>query len=319
MAGSSNKKISVIIVTAGRDNYLKLCLDSLKAQSCVIYEHVVVDNSLNFNFIKEIKQHYPFIKSYSSKENLFYCQALNIGIKMSNGEFILCLNDDVILEQKYIEEAIKVFDINMNIGMVSGKVLRIDKKTIDTAGMFLSIFRTVKERGYGVKDTGQYEKEEYIFGVNGAVAFYRKQMLEEIKIGSDYFDPDYHIFYEDLDIAWRAQNFGWKAYYAPKAIAYHIRGATVRVNYGIDKPYARRYLSNELHLDLIKNRYLTLIKNESVISFLLHLPLILFYDILAWGYVLFLCPGLIIKFFLNLKYLSDAFNKRRLIKEAQLK
>lgn len=311
----SNRLVSIIVVTCGINDYPKFCLDSIKEQIHSNFEIIVIDNSLNKNFHRELKQCYPDIKLYFSSRNLFYCEALNLGIQISRGDFILCLNDDVVLDKSFIQEALKGFSIDKRIGIVSGKILRFDKKIIDSTGLFLSIWRTAKERGYGLKDKGQYEKEGYIFGVNGAVAFYRRKMLENVKLDSDYFDTDYHIFYEDLDIAWRAQNLGWRAYYVPCAIAYHHRGATVRANHGIDKPYARRYLSDVLHLNLINNRYFTLIKNESCLDFLLHLPFILFYDFLVLSYILFFRPHLIKKFFSNIKCLRSALKKRRLIKK----
>jgi GT2 family glycosyltransferase len=95
-------------------------------------------------------------------------------------------------------------------------------------------------------------------------------MLEEIKEEGEYFDSEFHIFYEDLDIAWRAKRSGWKGYYVPGAIAYHLRGGSVRGKSGIDKPFVRRYLNNQLQAGLIKNRYLAIIKNGSVCGFLLH-------------------------------------------------
>lgn len=318
MEDTSNKIVTVIAVTAGLKNYLGSCLGSLKKQTYSNLEIIVIDNSLNPNFSREIKECHPNIKLYSSPKNLFYCAALNKGIEMSKGDFILCLNDDVILERGFIAEALKGFSIDERIGMVSGKVLRSDGKTIDSTGLFLSIWRTAKERGYGLRDIGSYARKKYIFGVNGAVAFYSRRMLEDIKIDTDYFDTDYRIFYEDLDIAWMAQNSGWKAYYIPEAIAYHTRGATVRESLGIGKPYARKYLSSDLHSGLIKNRYLTLIKNEPYLDFLLHLPFILSYDILVWIYILFFRPNLIPSFFLDLKYLKPAFKKRRLAKKAGL-
>lgn len=309
----SNRLVSIVIVTTGVRDYLWPCLNSLRKQTYLNLENIVIDNSLNPNLSRKINEQYPAIKLYSNPRNLFYCAALNKGIQMSKGDFILCLNDDVILDGRFVEEALKGFNIDERIGMVSGKILRSDKKTLDSTGLFLSIWRTARERGYGLKDKGEYEQGGYIFGVNGAVAFYRREMLEESKINLDYFDIDYHIFYEDLDIAWRATNFGWKAYYVPKAVAYHVRGATVREGGGIDKPYARRYLSNELNSDLLKNRYLTIIKNESLLSFLLHLPFILLYDALAWGYISFFKPSLIKIFLLNRKYFKSAFQKRKLI------
>lgn len=313
METKSNKIVSAIVVTCGINNYLKSCLDSIKEQTYSAFEIIVIDNSLNWNFNQVITGSYPYIKSYLSPKNLFYCEALNKGIKISKGDFTLCLNEDVILDKRFIEEALKGFFLDTKVGMVSGKILRSDRRTIDSTGLFLSFYRTAKERGYGFKDRGQFEKEGYIFGVNGAVAFYRRDMLEDIKINSDYFDTDYRIFYEDLDIAWRGRNFGWKAYYIPQAIAYHVRGATFRPDSGINKPFARRYLNNELQNDLIKNRYLTMIKNESGLDFLLHLPSVALYDFITWVYVLLFRPKVIKIFFLNLKYLKDALKKRRLI------
>ncbi len=310
MVEMSNKLVSIVIVTCGIKNYLWPLLDSIKKQTYSDIEIIVIDNSLNSNLSREINECYPGIKLYSSPMNLFYCEALNIGIKMSRGDFILCLNDDVILDKRFIEKALEGFMVDKRVGMVSGKILRFDKITIDSTGLFLSLWRTARERGYSSKDIGQFEEEEYIFGVNGAVAFYRRQMLEGIKIDTDYFDRDYHFFYEDLDIAWRAQRFGWKGYYIPEAVAYHVRGGTARSVSGINKPYARRYLNTNLEIDLLKNRYLTIIKNESYLDFFLHLPAIAAYDFIVWAYILLFRLDIFKIFLLNLIYLKKALKKR---------
>jgi GT2 family glycosyltransferase len=312
MQEASNKIVSVIIVTAGVGNYINLCLDSIQKQTYPLLEVIVTDNSCNTIFRQKILNSYPQIKLYSNPKNLFYCQALNKGIKISKGDFVLCLNDDIILDKKFIEEALRGFYYNAKVGMVSGKILREGGKTIDSTGLFLSFWRTAKERGYGSSDKGQFQEEGYIFGVNGAAAFYRKEMLEGIKENEDYFDSDFFIFYEDLDIAWRAQRSGWQGYYVPAAIAYHIRGATVRANSGIDRPYARRFLSDSLEADLIKNRYLTIIKNESILNFLLHLPGMVLYDFIIWIYILFFRPRVAKIFFSHLKMLKFKAGKIKL-------
>ncbi len=289
----SNVFVSVIIVTTGRKDYLEPCMESLKKQA---------DSDMEVNII------------YTLPEKLSFCQALNKGIAKSKADYVLCLNDDVVLDKKFIHEALAGFNKDRKIGMVSGKILRRDGVIIDSTGLFLTPWRTAKERGYGAKDIGQYEKEGFIFGVNGAVAFYRRKMLEDIKQGEEYFDSDFRFFYEDLDIAWQAQRFGWKAYYVPGAVAYHLRGGTARIKEGINKKHAFKYLINdELQLDLIKNRYLAIIKNESLTDFILHLPFILAYDLIACAFLLFYKPGLFKNIFLNLKYIRSAFKKRRRI------
>lgn len=269
--------VSIIVVSCGAKGYLKDCLDSIKAQTYPQLETIVIENSLS--------------------ENLFYCASLNKGIKSSRGEFLLCLNDDVVLDKDFISQAIKGFSLDKRIGSVSGKILRKDKTTLDSTGLFLSIWSTATERGYGKLDRGQFDKAGFIFGVNGAVAFYRRQMLEDIKEGSHYFDPRFRMFYEDLDVAWRAKRRGWKAYYLPSALAFHARGASFRPSSAQGKPIARRYLNDELLCDLIKNRYLTVLKNERLFGLALRFIPMVLYDICAWGYVLLFRPKAIKIFF----------------------
>ncbi|MCM8779665.1 MAG: glycosyltransferase family 2 protein [Candidatus Omnitrophica bacterium] len=310
---SINTIVSAVIVTAGLSQYLKECIYSLQNQSFGAVEIILIDNSLNPGFSRSIRQIYPEVKLHVNPENLYYCQAMNTGIDMSRGDFILCLNDDVILEKNFIQNALKGFEKHARIGMVSGKTLRLDKETIDTTGLFLSPWRTAKDRGYGSLDCGRYEKEGYVFGVNGAAAFYRKAMLEEVKIEGEYFDSDYNIFYEDLDIAWRAHNLGWRCFYVPAAVAYHARGQTVRRAEGIGKSKARLYLSNELNYDLIKNRCLTIIKNEKAMSFLLHLPFIFAYDIISLLYILIFRPAAFKRLLFAPLPLASSFRKRKKI------
>lgn len=311
MPDTSNRIISVIIVTCGKRDYLLACLDSLAHQLYKGLEIILIDNSRSTALENEISRLYPQVRILLSEENLFYAQALNRGIQASCGEFILCLNDDVTLDKEYIQQAIRGFFLDDKIGMVSGKIFRSDGKTIDSTGLFLSYCYSAKERGYGKKDTLQFEKEEYVFGVNGAVAFYRKAMLEEIKSGSQYFDAQFNIFYEDLDVAWRAQRLGWKGYYIPAAIAYHVRGGSVREDYGINKPYAIRFLSADRQLDLLKNRYLAMIKNEDILHFILRLPGFIFYELMLWGYIVILRPKLVLRFATRLKYFKKACAQRK--------
>lgn len=276
MEPMSSQLVSVIVVSAGTKEYLEPCLGSLSAQSYKNIEIIVIDNSLR-------------------AKALSYCAALNQGIEKSRGEFILCLNDDVVLEKDFIQEALKGFLVSEKVGMASGKILRFDKKTIDSTGLFLSPWFTPEERGYSLKDKGQFEKAEYIFGVSGSAAFYRRKMLEAVKDRFGYFDQRFAFFFEDLDLAWRANRQGWRAYYIPCAIAYHLRGGTARGKSGRGKVFARRYLSADLHVCLLKNRYLTLLKNASWPDLALRLPLIIFYDCAAWAWALCFAPAAIKK------------------------
>ncbi|MDD5130584.1 MAG: glycosyltransferase family 2 protein [Candidatus Omnitrophica bacterium] len=308
--------VSVIIVSIGAKDYLKLCLNSLLKQSYPPLEIIVIDNSCRPDFFQDMHNLYPSVKFYPSPENLFYAAALNKGIGFCRGDFVLCLNDDLVLDKDFIREALKGFLVDDRVGSVSGKILRSDGKTLDSTGLFLSVWRTAKERGYSQIDRGQFNRNGFVFGASGAAAFYRREMLESIKENGEYFDSDFGMFYEDLDLSWRAHRYGWWAYYLPAALAYHVRGGSFRPDSGIGKAIARKYLNDQLHCGLIKNRYLTILKNESLPSFMLHFIPILIYDLCVWGYVILFRPKVLRLFFgRSFEQLKGKKRKTRLFKK----
>ena len=283
-------KVSAVIVTIGSKDYVFRCIESLLKQTCLADEIIVIDNSLDPLLSSKLRKMFPQIKVYSQEKNLFYSPSLNKGLELSAQDFILCLNDDIILDSCFISKAMDVFSRDAGIGMSGGKVLRSNAKILDSCGLFLTFWRTAKDRGYGQKDRGQFNKAGYVFGINGSAVIYRRKMLEKIKDKNGYFDSRFLMFYEDLDLSWRAKKQGWLAYYVPEACAYHVRGGSFRPDAGKDKAIARRYLNSQLHLELIKNRHLAILKNESFFSFLLHFIPILVYDTCVFVYILLFRP-----------------------------
>lgn len=292
-----NSLVSIIVPTCGAQNYFISCLSALSKQTYRPLEVIVINNSLDPDLARKAQSVCLFAKTYSSPQNLYYGPSVNKGVEMSSGEFILCLNDDVFLKEDFIEQAIKGFFFREDIGMVSGKLLRPDRRTIDSAGIFLNLWYGVRERGYGQPDRGQCDREGLIFGAGGAAAFYRRKMLDDTKEESGWFDPRFRMFFEDLDLSWRAKRRGWKTYYIPGAVAYHVRGGSARLRDGEGKANARRYLSDEFHSDLIRNRYLMIAKNETFFGFLLHLLPVVLYEAYTWFYVVFFRPKVLKMFF----------------------
>jgi GT2 family glycosyltransferase len=95
-------------------------------------------------------------------------------------------------------------------------------------------------------------------------------MLDQVGL----FDEDYFAYYEDIDLAWRAQRRGWRCLYVPAARVLHYHSSTAQEG-STFKGY---------HLG--RNKMWTLIKNYPWPELIFCLPLILGYDIAAWGYAL---------------------------------
>ncbi len=311
------KLVSVIIVTWNSERFIDDCLASVVGQTYPSLETIVVDNASEDATVRKIKEGFPEFEVIENSKNLGYCRANNQAIKQAKGEYILFMNSDVILEGNYIEQAMKGFEQDEKIGMVSGKILRFDRETIDSTGQFLAKSRKTLERGYGMKDDEEYNHEGIIFSVSGALAFYRKTMIEEIAYpNTELFDEDFFAFHEDIDVGWRGNIQGWKGYYVPGARAYHYRGGT-----GKDAPRKRRFQISgrpvNVKYHIVKNRYLSIIKNDTLRDYLKDLLFIVSRDIATMTFLLFTSPSVLSMLVKNRFLFARAFRKRRFARDVE--
>lgn len=306
----------MIIVNWNKKAYLKDCLDSLLNQTHSPIEIIVVDNGSWDGSQQMLKEKFPQVRLIINEQNELYCRAYNQGIGAAEGEYMMCLNNDVVLEKDFVEEFLKAANANESIGMVCGKIMSWDRATIDSAGQLLGRSRRPVERGYKKKDSARFDEPRYIFSAGGVAPLYKRKMLEEIKIDGECFDESYGMFYEDLDVAWRANLLGWRGFYNPQALACHRRGGTAKAympRISFLKRYDFAYLSGELKVSLVKNRYMTILKNDRLRDFIINLPWIIAYEVKLWAYSVFFEPCLIPEIIKGLSCLKTALRKRRQI------
>ena len=271
---------SIVAVVYNGVPFLEPLLNSLAAQTLPPDELIVVDN-LSTDGSRELLPglltSLPFPpRLLFENVNRGYCGAANRGLRQAPGEFVLLLNQDTRLDKEFCREALKGFTGTSRVGMVSGRILRFDETTVDSLGQYLSRSLYPKERGYNTPWRSIQEEEREIFSVCGAVAFYRRAMLQEVAFQGEYLDEDFFMFFDDIDLGWRAQRRGWKARYAPEAIAFHSRSGTLSPGRKVGL-FFRRPL--ELRYHLVKNRYLTLLKNASWREVIKALPFLLLRDL----------------------------------------
>ncbi len=228
---SNSKLVSVVIINFNSGKYIFDCIRALESQSYNAVEIVVVDNfssdgssELLGNYISCI----PF-KYYLLEKNMGASYANNYGIHKASGQFLLVLNADVFLDKLFIEKCILAFEKQRKIGTVVGKLLSAkDPLIIDSVGVKIYSEGFGKDLGYGERDFGQYDTESYVDGACCAAAVYKRDMLEDIRFGDEYFDEDYFAFYEDLDLSYRASLMGWVTLYIPEAKGRHVRGGSTQ-------------------------------------------------------------------------------------------
>ena len=71
---------------------------------------------------------------------------------------------------------------------------KTNKRVLDSTGVRLHKNRRNSDRGFGIEDTGQHEDVEFIFAASGSSLLCRRRMLEDIKMGGEYFDEDFFAY-----------------------------------------------------------------------------------------------------------------------------
>jgi len=309
--------VSIIVVSWNSRRFLEACLASVLSQTYSLTELIVVDNASTDGCAELVERRFPTAILIRNGENRGFCAANNAGLARARGAFVLCLNPDAVLDERYLEQALGAFEEDPRVGMVAGKVLRFDRRTLDTTGQVFTRSRRVKERGYGEPDRGQYDAPGEVFSVCGAAALYRRAMVDDISVDGEFFDEDFFAFGEDFDVGWRARNRGWRCLYRPAAVAAHYRGGSQDDSGGPRRGGEMRRRPPRIQAHIVKNRYLAMIKNERPGAFVRDFPFILLRDLALWGYLLAFSPAAIAGIWKSRRLFGRALEKRRLISKRE--
>ena len=96
---SEEKKVSAIIVNWNGRKFLPSCLDSVVRQSYKDIEVMVVDCASTDESVPFITNHFPSVKVIELKQDFGPPHAINLAVRQARGEYILVLNNDVILPE----------------------------------------------------------------------------------------------------------------------------------------------------------------------------------------------------------------------------
>ncbi len=273
-------KVTIIQVVYNNRPYIERVFQSVLDQTFKDFRFVSVIAGDNDKSMELIAQKFPEVEIIDPGYNIGFAKGHNMVFEKYDSDFFQLVNPDLILQHNYIEEMLKVFE-DKKVGAVTGKLLRYDfdnnRKTniIDTTGVTISKSGRARDRGQHEVDNHRYDALTSVQAVSGAGAMYRRTSIEAVKTlkanagqnaGHEYFDEDFHSYWEDVDLSWRMANSGWKNVFVPSAVGYHGRSAG-----SSEKGYAdvlgfiahHRKLSPQIRQLNYKNHMFMYIKNSS--------------------------------------------------------
>jgi GT2 family glycosyltransferase len=243
-------RISVVIPNWNGEKIIGSCISSLQNQTFPPYEIIVVDNASTDLSKKIIRKIHPNINLIELKKNLGFAGAVNRGIKVAKGNYILIFNNDARADSNLLKVLIHTIK-EKKVGAVTPRVIR-DKypRSMESAGDFINIVGQAFHRGYG-DSINRWNKKEEVFLVPATAALFAKSVFHDVGL----FDESFFAYGEDVDWCLRAQILGYRFFYEPKGIVYHKHKYTGKRN-----PRLLEYLQ-------FRNMILCIIKNFPISLF----------------------------------------------------
>ncbi len=218
-------KVFIIILNWNGKQDSVECLESLKKITYTNYEILLVDNGSTDESVRCFRERFPEIEIIENELNMGFAEGNNVGIRraMEKGtDYVLLLNNDTVVDRKFLEELVNVAESEPRIGLAGPKVYYYDykgrKDIIHSAGAKINMRQgTAPPIGINEVDIGQFDHERKVDYLEGACMLVKQAVIHNIGL----MDAEYFAYWEETDWCIRARKAGYSIFYVPKAKIWH--------------------------------------------------------------------------------------------------
>ncbi|HWY28541.1 MAG TPA: glycosyltransferase family 2 protein [Candidatus Sulfotelmatobacter sp.] len=197
--------VSIIVVTYNGHEVITECLESIKALRWPKREVIVVDNASSDNTLERVSRIMPTSHIIRLSANRGYGGGANVGAREAKGEILLFANQDVSLDERFLDGIISTMNADDSIGVCGGIVIAWDKSwLVSTGQIFERLTGYGLDYGFGSLDLNLRRETDEVFSPNGAAFAVKRETF--LKIGG--FDEDLFMYFDETDLAWRARMAG---------------------------------------------------------------------------------------------------------------
>ncbi|SFD66926.1 Glycosyltransferase, GT2 family [Paenibacillus catalpae] len=205
---------SIIIPTYNALPLLRETIDSIRKHTKELYELIVVDNGSTDGTLDYLKQQQ--IITISLPVNTGFPAACNWGLRLSRGERLLILNNDVVVTAEWLSRLHRAYDRDASIGIVGPMTnYASGRQQIKTTGHYEEFAARLR-----AKQDGKWEKVNRIVGF---CMLFSRTLILKIGMLDEQFSPGH---FEDDDYCYRANRAGYRVVIAKDAFVYHHGSAS---------------------------------------------------------------------------------------------
>ncbi len=208
------------------------CIKSIEEYCSLDLEIIVIDNNSNDPDISRLEKEFLKVKFIKNHENSGFGKACNIAKNISDGEYLLFLNPDIIVQPNSIEYLFENYKKLKTPGILTGVLINKSNEIQYSYNKFpclnwefkeafsIGLYSTIKGLIDKIKSTEDYFSIDW---AHGAVLMIKKSIFEEI----NGFDEDYFLYYEDVDLQKRLVNSGRKNYLITNSRFFHHERSSI--------------------------------------------------------------------------------------------
>ncbi|MBD7969716.1 glycosyltransferase family 2 protein [Paenibacillus gallinarum] len=184
---------SIVIPTFNQVAYLKECINSIKANTDVPYEIIVVDNASSDGTAAYLRNQKSGIRYTILEENRGFSGGINYGLMMARGKYIVMLNNDTVVTKGWLTHMLHCLQSDEQIAAVGPVTNYIGgDQQIDVPYQRIQDMWAFAER-YSIPDPSQWRITDRLVGF---CLLFRRELISEV----GYLDEGYRIGnYEDED------------------------------------------------------------------------------------------------------------------------
>lgn len=252
MSHAMPPRLSIVIVNWNAAGRLRRCLDSLRPERGPGVELIVVDNGSTDDSLDVVRATWPDAVLVCLPSNRGFAEGCNRGLAVARGTWVLTLNNDTVVRAGFVRTLLAAAEAAPDdVGMLQPRLVLEDGTRLNSTGVVVHRDGSAHDRDFAAPLAARDEGDE-ILCVTAGAGLYRRAMLDQVRIEADWFDPAYFMYFEDVDLGWRARLAGWRALYVPEPTVEHAFQGT-----------SRRHGRHFVTIQCMRNRVRTLLKNAS--------------------------------------------------------
>ncbi|MCG8432308.1 MAG: glycosyltransferase [Candidatus Omnitrophica bacterium] len=251
--------VSVLIVNYNACRLVVECIRSIyRWRLSCSFEVIVVDNNSSDDSVERIRAEFPRVRLEVNRENIGFARANNQAFSVSRGSYCLLLNPDAQVFRGSVDALFGFMESNPAVGVCGPQLLRSDHSVQRSFSRFPSRRRELMESIFlgratlgsksvsflGLRNSGITESRS-VEWITGACLMLRRKMCDQIGM----FDPRFFLYYEEVDLCYRARRHGWDIVVYPEAKVLHHGGRStrLRLEMSLIEAYKSRYYFFKKH------------------------------------------------------------------------